>query len=435
MKKIFLILLTSASLAACKQDFTNPGAINSNDAFATPRTLAGVAVGLQNAYTNGRLSAVYTGITAAGALTNEFRLMNAGNTDEANLFAGGASVDNLNGIVGNMWTWNNKVIFDADNVLAGANKLGDKNYAAGLIAYASIYKALAIGNLCMFFEQIPAAPGTGSTPATFQTRIEGYRRAVTTLRAAQTALAAGTPGADFYSNVPTSVNAAFFTNTINALIARYSLFAGDFASAITASQAVPASYGGSVMAFDAVTTNPIFTTVTATNNVYQILDSTLGLPATLAPDLTDQRIPFYTSINATIAPRHRIRGFFTATTQSIPIYVPGEMNLIRAECYVRQAAPNLALAVTEINAVRQKSAAVDPLGIGAGTTAYSGTVDAASLTNEIYRQRCIELCMSGMRLEDSRRLSRPAAERKRNFFPYPTRERDNNPNTPADPTN
>jgi hypothetical protein len=41
--------------------------------------------------------------------------------------------------------------------------------------------------------------------------------------------------------------------------------------------------------------------------------------------------------------------------------------------------------------------------------------------------------MSGMRLEDSRRLGRPASERKRNFFPYPTREKDNNPNTPADP--
>jgi hypothetical protein len=287
----------------------------------------------------------------------------------------------------------------------------------------------------MFFEQIPAAPGSGTTPATFQTRIEGYRRAVTTLRAAQTALASNTPGADFYANVPTTINAAFFTNTLNALIARYSLFAGDFATAISSSLLVPSNYGGSVMAFDAVITNPIFTTVTATNNVYQILDSTLGLPTTLAPDLTDQRIPFYTSINPTVAPRHRIRGFFTAPTQSIPIYVPGEMNLIRAESYVRQTAPNLASAVTEINAIRQKTAAADPFGIGAGTTAYTGTVDAASLTNEIYRQRCIELCMSGMRLEDSRRLGRPASERRRNFFPYPSRERDNNPNTPADPSN
>jgi len=52
---------------------------------------------------------------------------------------------------------------------------------------------------------------------------------------------------------------------------------------------------------------------------------------------------------------------------------------------------------------------------------------------ELYRQRSIELFMSGLRLEGIRRFNRPDAERKRNFFPYPFRERDNNPNTPLDP--
>lgn len=433
MKKIFLILFTSISLVACKQEFTNPGAITNTNAFSSARGLAGVAVGLQNVYSNGRLSPVYNGITAAGALTNEFRLMNAGNTDEANLFIGGAAVDNLNGIVGNMWTWNNKVIFDADNVITGANGLGDKNYAAGLIAYASIYKALAIGNLAMFFEQIPAAPGTAAAPASFQTRIDAYKRAVTVLNNAKSAVSANAPNSSFFANVPTSVDLNFLNNTINALIARYSLFAGDYAAAITASNLVPVTYGGSVMAFDATVTNPIFTTVTATNNVYQILDSTLGLPASLAPDLTDQRIGFYTSINATVNPRYRIKGFFSNTTQAIPIYLPDEMRLIRAECLVRQSTPNLNAAVAEIDAVRTQLPSADPLGVGAGLPAYSGTLDATSLLNEIYRQRCIELCMSGMRLEDNRRFGRPAAERKRTFFPYPSRERDNNLNTPADP--
>lgn len=435
MKKILFIILSGVSLVACKQDFTNPGAISDIDAFSTPRGLAGVAVGLQNVYSNGRLSPLYNGVTAAGALTNEFRLMNAGNTDELQLFTGGAVVDNLNGIVGNMWTWNNKIIYDADKVLEGANKLGDKNYASGLIAYASIYKAMAIGNLAMFFEQIPAAPGTQTTPATFQSRIDGFRRAVTTLRAAQTALGSNAPNAAFFANVPTNITTAYFNNTISALIARYSLFAGDYASAITAANAVDLSYNGSTLGFDAIVTNPIFTTATATNNVFQILDSTLGLPTALAPDLTDQRIAFYTSINPTIQPRYRIRGFFSAATQSVPLYLPDEMRLIKAECYVRQAAPDLTAAVTEINAVRTQLPAADVYGVGGGLAAYSGTVSAPALLDEIYRQRCIELCMSGMRLEDNRRLGRPAAERKRTFFPYPSRERDNNPNTPADPAN
>lgn len=435
MKKILLIILSGVSLVACKQDFTNPGAIGDTDAFSTPRGLAGVAVGLQNVYSNGRLSPVYNGITAAGALTNEFRLMNAGNTDELQLFTGGAVVDNLNGIVGNMWTWNNKIIYDADNVIAGANKLGDKAYGSGLLAYASIFKAMAIGNLAMFFEQIPAAPGTQAAPAAFQSRADGFRRAVTTLRAAQTALGANPPSAAFFANVPTSVTTAFFNNTINALIARYSLFANDYASALTAANAVDLNYGGAILGYDAIVTNPIFTTATATNNVFQILDSTLGLPTTLAPDLNDQRIAFYTAINPTIAPRYRIKGFFSTATQAIPVYLPDEMRLIKAECYVKQAAPNLTAAIAEIDAVRTQLPSADPFGVGGGLTAYSGAVSAAALTDEIYRQRCIELCMSGMRLEDNRRLGRPASERKRTFFPYPSRERDNNPNTPADPAN
>jgi hypothetical protein len=41
--------------------------------------------------------------------------------------------------------------------------------------------------------------------------------------------------------------------------------------------------------------------------------------------------------------------------------------------------------------------------------------------------------MSGHKLEDMRRFARPNAERRRNLMPYPLRERDNNPNTPADP--
>jgi len=433
MKKILFIILSGVSLVACKQDFTNPGAISDVDAFSTPRGLAGVAVGLQNVYSNGRLSPLYNGVTAAGALTNEFRLMNAGNTDEFQLFQGGAVVDNLNGIVGNMWTWNNKIIYDADKVLEGANKLGDKNYASGLIAYASIYKAMAIGNLAMFFEQIPAAPGTQTTPAAFQSRVDGFRRAVTTLRAAQTALGANAPNAAFFANVPTNITTAYFNNTISALIARYSLFAGDFAGAITAANAVDLNYNGAVLGFDAIVTNPIFTTATATNNVFQILDSTLGLPTALAPDLNDQRIAFYTSINPTIQPRYRIRGFFSAPTQAVPLYLPDEMRLIKAEAYVRQAAPDLTAAVTEINAVRTQLPSADAFGVGGGLAAYSGTVSAPALLDEIYRQRCIELCMSGMRLEDNRRLGRPASERKRTFFPYPSRERDNNPNTPTDP--
>ena len=63
------------------------------------------------------------------------------------------------------------------------------------------------------------------------------------------------------------------------------------------------------------------------------------------------------------------------------------------------------------------------------------TVD---LLQDIYKQRRLEMFLSGQELEDSRRFGRAAPnaageERNRNFYPYPLIERDNNTNTPADP--
>ena len=100
-------------------------------------------------------------------------------------------------------------------------------------------------------------------------------------------------------------------------------------------------------------------------------------------------------------------------------------------------------AVTELSNLMKKKPAADAWGVGADLSAgYTGAATKDAVLVEIYRQRCIELCNSGLRLEDSRRLVRPGPdqpvatrERGRNFFPYPFRERDNNKaNTPPDPT-
>ncbi|RYZ49533.1 MAG: RagB/SusD family protein, partial [Chitinophagaceae bacterium] len=75
----------------------------------------------------------------------------------------------------------------------------------------------------------------------------------------------------------------------------------------------------------------------------------------------------------------------------------------------------------------------DAFGVGADLPQINGPLTQQQILNEIYRQRSIELFMSGLRLEDMRRFDRPVAERRRNFLPYPFLERDNNTNTPADP--
>jgi starch-binding outer membrane protein, SusD/RagB family len=430
---IGLICMTLLFIS-CKQEYANPNEPTQQQVFDVVRGTTGAAISVHRVYSIARNGVVYNNIIASGCLTNEFRLVNPGNVDEFALITGGGAVDNLNGIVNNLWIQCNKTVWEADNILNAASKLGDKNYASGLIAYVSVFKALAIGTMATYWEQVPAAPGTIENPATFQTRQAAYRRAVKICDDALAAITANAISASFTSNIPAGID---FVNTLTALKARYSLFAGDYSIALAAAGAVNLS-SKSEFRYDGIVgvNNPIFETATATNNVVQPLDSTLGLPGTtgsLQPDLADRRVPFYTVINTSASPRYRIAGFFTSNTVGIPIYLPDEMRLIKAECLLRQSTPDLVNAKAEIDAVLTQAPASDAFGVGAQLPAYSGTLDVSSLLTEVYRNRCIELYMSGLRLEDMRRFGRPASERKRTFFPYPFRERDNNSNTPPDP--
>jgi len=425
--KLFIYLAVMAlGFTACKKDFTDPNNASSDQVFSTARGITGVAVGLQRVYTAGRASSLYNRITTDGFITRQFFIVNRGNVPEDQLERGGGFVDGTNTILAGLWTSSNKIIYDANNVLEASNKLGDKGYASGLIGYASIFKALAIADMAMFWDQVPAGIGLN---VSFKPRVDGFREAITVIDAALAAIQANPISASFASNIPAGIE---IPNTLRALKARFALYAGDFATANTTAAAVTLTTR-SVFTFSGVNQNPIFETVTATNNVYQPVDSTMGLPVSIAPDLADLRVPFYIAVNPTIAPRFRTRGFAQAGLTEWPLWLPGEMLLIRAECLARQATPNLTEAQNLLNQVITKTPASDLYGVGASLPAITTPLNQADLLTQIYRNRCIELFMSGLKLEDMRRFNRPNSERGRNLMPYPFRERDNNTNTPPDP--
>lgn len=413
-------------LTGCKKDYTDPSRANEEQALNSPRGLTGVAIGLQRVYTLGRASNLYNSVTINGLTTNELIVVNTGNTAEVQLAAGGTSVDGNHSMLTTFWSTLNKVIYDAGKVITNAANLSDKGYASGLIAYASIFKALAIGNLAQFWEKVPADVGTN---VTFIDRVEGFKKAIAVIDEALATIATNPISASFPSSVPAGID---IPNTLYALKARYSLFAGLYPEALAAANAVDLTKK-STFNFDALSLNPIFEVSTSTNNVVQVKDSTLGLLPPLQPDLVDKRIPFYTSINATISPRYRINGFGAAAATQFPVYLPGEMTLIKAEVFARQAAPDLDNALIELNKVVTKQPSGDPFGVGAGLPALVGPFTQAEILEQIYKHRSIELFMSGLKLEDMRRFARPVEERKRNLMPYPLRERDNNSNTPPDP--
>lgn len=420
----YAFLLTAiAFTSACKKEYLNPNAATADDVLSSPKGLTGVTVGLQKNYSTTRAGVLYASITLNGLTTNELISINTGNTNEERLAAGGVVVDGTNSILLNVWAGANKIIYDADNVINNAANLPDKNYAAGLIAHASIFKALALGNLSEYWESVPA--GTGQN-VSFISRIDGYNKAIATIDNALAVIAANSISTSFLGNIPSGVD---IPNTLNALKARYALFAGNYALALTAANAVDLTKK-STFTYDALNLNPIFEIATSTNNVIQPKNLNLGQTGANIPDAGDGRIPFYTVVNTTV----RINGFGAGTFTQFPIYLPGEITLIKAEAYARQATPNLISALAELNKVVTKTPAQDPFGVGAGLLPLIGPYNQQDLLNLIYKHRCIELFMSGLKLEDMRRFSQPLTDRKRNFFPYPFPERDNNTNTPADPS-
>lgn len=418
---LFLFAAVTFS-AACNKEYVNPNAATANQVLNSAKGLTGVTVGLQKTFSTTRAGVLYAAITINGLTTNELISINTGNTAEERLASGGVLVDGTNTILLNVWAGANKIIYDADNVITNASSLPDKNYAAGLIAHASIFKALALGNLAEFWEKVP--DGTGQS-VLFIPRADGYNKAIAVIDNALTTIAANAISPAFLSNVPSGLD---IPNTLNALKARYALFAGNYTLALTAANAVNLTKASS-FTFDALNLNPIFEIATSTNNVVQPKNINLGQTGINIPDAADARIPFYTSVNLTV----RIKGFGATTFTPFPIYLPGEITLIKAEAYARQTVPDLNSSLTELNKIITKTASADPFGVGANLPSLTGPYNQMQLLDLIYKHRCIELFMSGLKLEDMRRFNQPLTDRKRNFFPYPFQERDNNPNTPTDP--
>jgi hypothetical protein len=426
--KLIMIIAAPAilSLGACKKDYTDPSRATQEFAFNSVAGLTAVDVGLQRVYSLSQAGPLYNFVSIDALTTRQVNVLNQGNTNEYKLNLGGAQVDANNTLLAGLWTICNKVNYDADNVITAAATLEDKSVASGIAGYATIFKALSLGAMSEFWESIPDGNGTG---VNFISRADGLNRAITAIDNALGMIAANPISPSFTSSVPAGIDVP---NTLQALKARYSLFAGNYAQALTAANAVDLT-SKSVLNFEAANPNPIFTAAGSNFNLYQPVDSTMALPVGLQPDLADKRVPFYMALSGSSASRFVMKGFVGASTTPFPIYLPGEITLIKAEAYARQSSPDLDNALTELNKVVTKQPSADPFGVGAALPAIAGPLSQSEILEEIYRNRSIELFMSGLRLEDMRRFDRPTDERGRNFMPFPLRERDNNPNTPADP--
>ncbi|WP_084088370.1 RagB/SusD family nutrient uptake outer membrane protein [Fodinibius roseus] len=421
-------------LGGCDLDVSNPNSATEDEVLESADGIRAYVVGMQGTYAGD----VYADIILNTGVTTREMAINTTFSSLIELEEGGVALPPENSRTNSIWNGLTRMINMCDQILANApGTITDEAELSGIMALTSVYKAMSLGYLIQTFEQAPIQAGN---EVEFSSRDQVLSEVLTLLDNAQTQIAGTPPSSDFNSSV--MLSGFDLENTIYAMQARYHLLAGNYQEAIDATGEIDPS-ATSVFSFDgSASRNPVYDAVASGDEGQEYAPrDNFGTQFTEAGD---DRMDFYLiSEDTTSTPNgfeiDELGGFYTTPASSIPVYLPGEMNLIRAEAYVRMNQPGLA--VDEINAIRTKEPADDPFGVGADLPPYSGSMDEESLLEEIYYQRSAEMYLSGMRFEDARRLGRPVppdnppltSERNRVYYPYPSQERQNNPNTPADP--
>jgi hypothetical protein len=428
-------------LTACESDFFNPNNPTEEVIFDSKEGLYALSIGLNQYFTTTVLRQV---IEAPGITTRELGVTNTFlNINE--LARGSTELPPESGGITNPWVTLLRAKGMAESLIAGVQVVNlAPGTRSGLLAYGNLYKAMCLGYLIGMWEQT-VITNSPDGDAAFSDRATVLAEAIRLLTEARDAINADPVSDDFKSNV---LGDDFnLMKSINAFLSRYSLMAGNYSDAITHADAVlndASTPVSSIFNYDANNVNPIWNRTV--NSADLNPQKNFGLVGPYVPEPGDGRIGFYLGADAGNAladaggqPLSEMLGFFATQTSSIPVYLMGEMLLNKAEAYARLN--QLPDAVINLNLVREKTN--DPLGVNAGLPAWTGDVNSQTdILEEIYKNRAIEMFLTGMRFEDSRRfhpnldptVENLTNERNRNFYPYPSIERDNNPNTPADPS-
>jgi len=435
--KLLSVAVLLGMIASCSLDLDNPNAASEEQILKTKDGMFTLAVGIKTLYAT---SAHGSAVNTVAISQREASAMTTFSSLEE-LEIGGAELSTENERVDRFFSRVYRVKGMAEDLLNNLDEVAlEDGTKAGLFAYATLFHSMCVGTLAQNWEMV-ALENSRDNEATYSDRMTALNTAVANLEDALGQLNSNELSAEFNSKL----GEIDLENTLNAMLARYNNMAGNNQAAITAANAVDQT-SVSWFDYDSENRNPVYSGYFLDPIEFAPRDN-FGLPTELAVDPADGRIAFHMGVRdelslSQLPVEFMVSPFFSTEDADIPLYIPSEMDLIKAEAYARSG--DQAAAEAALNAVRNRLPADDPMGLSyaAGLAdTYTANGDADALLEEIYINRRIELFLFGMSMEDSRRFHRPSAptqvdytsEKNRNFYPYPNSERSANPNTPADP--
>ncbi|HKP75619.1 MAG TPA: RagB/SusD family nutrient uptake outer membrane protein [Longimicrobiaceae bacterium] len=412
--------LACAALAAgCSLDLTNPNAPPEQAVITSVDGIITLGVGLQAQYADN----VNIFLRAPSLVTDEWGTRPIALAADVSLVSG--TPDPTFGVVADPFAAGYRIARTADILVANAPNVGlGSGLQAGILSMSRLFKAMALGNLALQYERLPANAGEGALPLP---RAQVLDSVIALLEQAR-ADVAGVSDADLQGFRTRVLGTGFdLRNTIDAMLARYYLFRGKYTEALAAAQRVNLNVL-SVLAYPNPGLNPIYN--------YSAVSRYTGARKVLftEADPADKRPAYWALRTAgSVGTPDSVFDFkkYGGRNDSYPVYLPDEMRLIMAEVYVRQG--NFPAARTLINAVHtQTSSPVDEPLAGMPAIPDASLATEAQLMAQILYERRFELYAQGLRWEDLRRLAAYTAKRPSiQFLPYPQSECDVNPANPC----
>lgn len=420
--RLSMMALCAATLAACNLDLTNPNQPTEEQVLTSSEGIIALGVGMQGQFSQ----AIDEYIQAPALVTDEWGTKTKALLAWQSLLTG-QSFENTYDVVTLPYSQTYQIVKSANTALAAIPGAGfSGGFAAGFNATAKLFKAMALGQATLIYEKLPVnidvAGGVPQPRAVVQDTV----LALLTSARADILTVTDADLAAFRTRVlGTGID---LRNTIDAMIARYSLIRGLYQQANDAAARVNPNVL-STLTYPSPTVNPV-------QNLALSLTYVGGLASWAnAAEVGDKRPAYWLQTTAASfkgTPDSTMYEFrkYLLPNDPFPLYLPDEMKLIRAEAQARLA--NLPAAIDLINQVRtQATSVVDEPTAGLLPLTALQLPDLASVLKQIAYERRYELYMQGQRWEDIRRLGAsalPASTVTFTYLPLPAAECRANPN-------